>query len=256
MDYISIIKKHKTKKNLGQNFLVDKNIIDKVIETSSITENDYIVEIGPGLGFLTKEIRSTNIEVIEIDQELIPILKQIGNIMIRNIDVLDYQIPNIPFKLIANIPYYLTSPIIRKFITESLNIPGLVVLMIQKEVAEKIIAKDNKKSVLYWLVNLYGKPEIIEYVSKDSFYPSPKVDSAILKFVPYKKPLISRPKKFLDFIKICFSGKRKKISTTLSNHFGLPKEKIISMFNSININPCLRPEKISLSDWEEIINLF
>jgi 16S rRNA (adenine1518-N6/adenine1519-N6)-dimethyltransferase len=255
----------RTQKELGQNFLLCSETLDAIIEAADIQKEDAIIEIGPGMGVLTQRIvqsPAVKIDLLEIDTKVIPILryvlektlgetvwkKQSQRINIQNISALDYIVPHNKYLLVANIPYYLTSPILRHYLTSKFPAKRLV-LLVQKEVAEKICCKDNNESVLSLQVKIYGKPEIIKLVSKDKFFPSPKVDSAILKIEVYDECLIS-PKDMKDFwilIKHAFSQRRKKIGNTLGKAFSID-------FNNINIQADRRPQTLSITEWKDLIN--
>ena len=255
MTNIQILKKYNIKPNkkLGQNFLVDKSVLKKIIQTSELSSKDVVLEIGPGLGVLTQELakRVKKVIAVEKDRTLSRLLKDIlkaegvSNVKVINKDVL--QISNSQFlisnyKLIANLPYYITSPVIRKFL-ETDNPPQLMVLMVQKEVAQRIVAKPPKMNRLAVAVQFYGKPKIISYVSKKSFWPIPEVDSAIIKIIPQPIPKIDT-KKFFELVKAGFSTKRKMLKNNLKI-----KE---STLKKLGINPKARAENLTIKDWLKI----
>ena len=208
---------------LGQYFLVDKQILAKIIKAANLSEKDKILEIGPGTGVLTREIakRVKQVIAVEIDKNLVQNLK-IPKVRVINQDILSYCIPHTAYKIIGNIPYYITGKILRKF-------KGFFcVFMLQKEVAQRICSQ--KGSLLSICVNAYGIPKIIFFVPKTAFYPIPKVDSAIIKIIPRKKPYNIN----FVLVKKAFSQKRKKLK------------------NTIGINSDLRPEDLSLEDWQKL----
>jgi len=188
-------------KGLGQNFLIDKNVLKKIIGAADLNKNDVVLEVGPGIGTLTQELAKNAKKVIAVEKDKIMIkilgetLKDYKNIEIINGDIL--RILNFKFsilnqnlisqfsnyKVVSNIPYYLTSPLIRKFL-ESDNKPSEIILMVQKEVAQRICSKPPDMSLLAVSVQFYADVKIISYVSKNCFWPSPKVDSAIIKIIP------------------------------------------------------------------------
>jgi 16S rRNA (adenine1518-N6/adenine1519-N6)-dimethyltransferase len=247
----SLLNKHKIKinKSLGQNFLLDEKILDLIIKNSEIDKNSEILEIGPGPGALTEKIlekKFNQLTVLEYDKQMIPLLKEFNDtrLNILNINALNYQILSEKIML-ANLPYYLTSPLIRHFLEqEKLN---LMILLVQKEVAEKICS--NKSSILSMQVKLYGDPEIISLVSKDKFFPQPKVSSALLK-IKLRKCLISKDYNdiFWQITKHIFKNKRKKILNACGNlkiFSELLRDIIVK--NQIDINK--RPEDISLKEY-------
>jgi len=245
---------YRHKKRFGQNFLNDKNVLKDIIHTANLNKKEIIVEIGPGLGILTNELARLVKEVhtVEIDDDLVVKLrrqwKDNKKIFLYHQDVLEFN-PSIKnYKLIANIPYYLTSPILRHFLINTKNKPSLMVLMVQLEVAEKICSKKN--SILSWEVKLFGKPFMIRKVSKASFIPAPKVDSAILKIEIYNSPLLYDPYKLLQFMKIGFSNKRKKLINNLKNFY--KNIDLENIFNNINLSLNARAEELGVQEWESL----
>lgn len=257
-----ILHKYSVKPNkiMGQNFLIDENVLKKIIEIANIKPKDTILEVGPGLGILTMELakKAKYVIAIEKDKKLCEILKQIlknqkiNNVKIVNKDVLKIQNSEIEskfkiqnYKIVANIPYYLTSPLIRKFL-EAENKPSEIILMVQKEVAERICAQPPKMSLLAVSVQFYAKPEIVFSVSKNSFYPTPKVDSAIIKIVPQETPEID-VNKFFAIVKMGFSAKRKMLSNNLKSQF--QSSNVKSILKNIELNPNIRAENLTIENW-------
>lgn len=248
MEILSTFKKYNIRpsKKLAQNFLTDKNILEKIVEAADLNINDIVLEIGPGLGVLTNELskRCKKIIAVEKDEKMLEVLKDRNypNIELINKDILKttIQLPE-KYKLIANLPYYITSPIIRMFLEK--DQPELMVLMIQKEVAQRICAKE-KLSVLSVSVQFYADAKIIRYVSKNCFYPVPKVDSAIIKIIPKQIPNIDT-EKFFKLVKMGFSSKRKKLKNNL--------KPIIKKEIDFDLN--LRAEDLSVNDWIKLFNI-
>lgn len=211
---------------LGQYFLVDKQVLDKIIKAANLKKHDLVLEIGPGKGVLTREIakRVKQVIAVELDKNLANKLK-IPKVQVANADILNYKLPTTNYKLIGNIPYYITGKILRKFTG------FFCVFMLQKEVAERICAK--KHSVLSLCVRQRAKAKIISYVPKTAFKPIPKVDSAIIKIIPRKKPYNIN----FSLVKKAFSQKRKKLRSTI----GLAGAR-----------SDLRPEDLSLQDWQKL----
>ncbi len=245
---------------MGQNFLIDENVLNKIVETADIKSDDIILEVGPGLGILTTELaeRAKRIIAVEKDKELCEILKNILtaqniiNVEIVHGDILQLQqIQKLQrYKIVANIPYYLTSPLIRKFL-EANNKPDEIILMIQKEVAQRICAKPPKMSLLSVAVQFYAKPEIIALVSKNCFYPAPKVDSAIIKIIPHQIPKINT-EKFFKLVKIGFSAKRKMLINNLSRNLEIVSCELEIIFDKIGFDRKLRAENLTIDDWFKI----
>ena len=267
----NLLNKYETKpsKGLGQNFLIDENILKKIIESAGIKINDIILEVGPGIGTLTRELTKLSKKVIAVekDKTMVEILKEttkdFKNIEIIQGDILksELQLPK-KYKIVANIPYYLTSPLIRKFLENppSANQPEEIILMLQKEVAQRICAKPPEMSLLAASVQFYAEPKIISYVSKSCFWPSPKVDSAIISIIPQKKYEVSADL-FFKVVKAGFSQPRKQLVNNFSglkflNGVKLDKVKISNWLLKNNIKPNQRAETLSLLDWASLTKNF
>jgi len=251
-----LIMRHKVKpiKRLGQNFLIDKQVIKKVIRAANLLPKDVVLEIGPGTGALTQEIAKTVKKVIAVekDKNLCQILKQVlkdfKNVKIVNQDILNYSLQTTNYKLIASLPFYITAPIIRKFL-EIKNSPKEMILIVQKEVAQRICAKPPKMSILSVSVQFYANVKIISYISKKSFYPQPKVDSAIIKIVPGKKYKDVDIDLFFKIVKAGFAHPRKQLINNLSKMLKLDKKELSSLLLKNNIRPIQRAEALSINDW-------
>ena len=269
----------KVLKSLGQNFLIDEKVLAEIIQTSELSKNDLVLEIGPGLGTLTNELvkECRTVVAIEKDKKMAELIKEKNELeatfanvasssflKIINGDILKINLNEIihkysenkKYKLVSNIPYYITSPVIKLFLENSIQ-PELIVLLVQKEVAERICAKPGKLSVLALSVQIYGEPEIINYVDKASFYPKPKVDSAILKIRNIKKEFSDEYyKKLFKIIKIGFSSKRKKLSNNLSVGLHVDKRESESILQKAEINLNTRAQELSLEEWKKLIQKF
>lgn len=247
-------------KKLGQNFLVNPDVLKNIIKAAELTLQDFVVEVGPGLGILTEQLarNAAKVTTIEFDATIIPVLRKnllledIKNVEIRNEDALKTELPTEPYKLVANIPYYITSPLLNHFL-QSENRPTLIVLLIQKEVAEKICAPDGDQSILSLQVQAFGKPSIICTVGKSSFFPQPKVDSAVIKIQTYPNPVISNTEIFFKLIKGAFHQKRKMLSNSIPNALGLTPQQAEQLFTNSKIAPTERPQNLSLNQWEALI---
>jgi 16S rRNA (adenine1518-N6/adenine1519-N6)-dimethyltransferase len=245
---------------LGQNFLVDEKVLSKILQTSELKKSDEVIEIGAGLGTLTRELAPCvrKITALEFDTkiflQLAENLKNFDNIELQNIDVRKFTPPKTPYKLIANIPYYLTSPILRQFFVESGNPPQLAVLLIQKEVAQKI-CNSKKLSVLSLQVKIFADPEIIQIVRPTSFLPPPKVDSAILQIRRKEKFLVEQSdlKNFFQIAHAGFSAPRKKIRGSFAKGFAGKKEVADEILKNAGVDTDLRPEDLSIEDWGRIL---
>lgn len=264
----NLLSKYKIKpsKIMGQNFLVSRAVLQKIIGAADLKPSDIILEVGPGIGTLTQELakKVEKVIAVEKDRQMCEILKETlrdyKNVEIVNDDILKIRtlenylkIKN--FKVVANIPYYLTSPLIRKLL-EAEHKPELIVLTIQKEVAQRTCAKPPEMSILAVSVQFYADAEIISYVSKNYFWPSPKVDSAIIKIIPRESPAFAEKEAFLKIVKAGFSQPRKQISGNLAKALKLDKEKINNWLLKNNIGPKQRAETLSIEDWWNLTSTF
>lgn len=254
------IKKYniRAKKSLGQNFLTDSNILDKIIKAANLKPDDIVLEIGPGLGFLTKELAKQVKKVIAIEKDdklcavLKDELKDYNNIKIINADAIDYKPQTINYKIIANLPFYIASAVIRKFL-ETENKPKEMILMVQKEVAQRITASPPNMSILSVSVQVYSKPKILFYISKKSFSPQPKVDAAMLKIClrPGFKQKIDMDL-FFKIVKAGFSSPRKQLINNLSYGLKMGKEKTAEWLQKNNIDPTQRAETLTIDNWLDL----
>jgi 16S rRNA (adenine1518-N6/adenine1519-N6)-dimethyltransferase len=249
-----------TEKKFGQNFLFNTQIIEKILEAADLTKDDYVVEVGPGLGILTNELiqRAGKVTTIELDNKLIPYLQRLfsgaKNLEISHQDVLKSTPPGLPYKLIANIPYYITSPILSHFLqVESPSVrPTTIVLLVQLEVAQKICAKTGDHNVLSLQTQIFANPRIIAKVAPGNFVPAPKVDSAILKLEVHPAPLVDNPQLFIKLIQKAFSQKRKTLLNSLEGFQGLSRTQVTSLLQSAGISPQERPQRLSIGQLEDI----
>jgi len=250
----------KLKKSLGQNLLKDKNQIRKIVEFSGIDKKDTILEIGPGLGALTLEMvhKVKKIVCVETDKEMVSslnaILKENGikNVKIINDDILSsfkdekLNVPGIKkYKVVANIPYYLTSFLIRNLL-EIKNLPEDIFLIIQKEVGERICSKPGNMSILSVAVQYYASPKILMNIPRGCFVPSPKVDSVLIRITPKG---IKKDNQFFKTVKTGFSHPRKQLIGNLSGELGIDREIIKKWLSDNNLKPGERAEVLSVEQW-------
>lgn len=247
------------KKSLGQNFLISKAPIKKMIEMCEVSSTDTVLEIGPGKGILTREILSTGAKVITIEKDdlLIPILKETfskeitsGQLTLIHDDVLNYELQITNYKLIANIPYYITGEVIRKFL-ESNNQPSCMALLVQKEVAVRIVANDKKESILSVSVKVYGNPTYAGTVKRTLFRPIPNVDSGVLIIKNISKDFFIEinEKDFFKIVKLGFAHKRKQLGANLKEI--ISKEDLLEC----GINPMTRAEDLNIEDWKRLTKI-
>ena len=264
MSYIFRAKEFRTKKKLGQNFLIDKDAIQKILDIAEIKKDETVLEIGGGIGFVTEQLVhfSNNVNVVELDDDAIEMLEKIDSehLNIIHNDILKTDISQFTpsgIKVVANIPYYITSPIIAHLLGEIDDLENKnrksiseIVMMVQWEVAQRLVAKAGTGKdfgLLTILANFWADVELIQKVKARSFYPAPKVDSAIVKFTIRKEPLLklSDYKFFRKFIQAAFSQRRKNIKNTLMNA-GYAKDAVIGALEKMNIEHNMRAEALSL----------
>jgi 16S rRNA (adenine1518-N6/adenine1519-N6)-dimethyltransferase len=263
--YNAIMNTVKLKKGLGQNLLKDKNQIRKIMASIGLSSDDTVLEIGPGLGAITLEMAkiAKTVVYIEKDQEMVLALNQkIKEEKVENVEIVNEDILNLfndnklnikikKYKIVANIPYYLTSVLIRNLLKIK-NPPEDIFLMIQKEVGERICAKPGDMSILSIAVQYYANPKILFTVSKGCFYPSPKIDSVFIRITPKG---ISKNDEFFKLIKAGFSHPRKQLIGNLYNQLKIDKEIIKKWLTDNNLKPGERAEVLSLSQWNSLFNL-
>lgn len=252
--------KIKPSKGLGQNFLINEQAIDKIVLSADIKPNDVVLEIGPGTGNLTKKISglAKKVYAIEKDKKMVSVLQNelVGfkNVEVINKDALKFDLQDIlgkgNYKVVANLPFYITAPIIRKLL-EGNNPPTDMTLIIQKEVGLRICQVAPDMNLLAASVQFYAKPKIISYISKGSFYPVPKVDSAIIKIVPFVSEFNNNKKSrdaFFKITKAAFSQPRKQLINNLSRGLKKDKNTIKTALISLNIKPEQRAETLNVKD--------
>ena len=265
----AILKKHglKPDKNLGQNFLTDPTILEKICSIAGVTEQDLVLEIGAGLGHLTAQLAGSARQVIavELDNRLIPPLKEallsFSNVQIIQGDILQLDPSDIlqenDYLVVANIPYYITSRIIRNLL-ETDHKPKQIILTIQYEVAQRVCARTGRLSLLALSVLMYGDPSLEMRVPAGAFYPAPKVDSAVIKINLYPEPLLtgSLRNHFFTVIKAGFLHKRKTLRNSLSKGLRWSPGKAADLLSSASVDPQRRAETLSLEEWLEITHQY
>lgn len=270
-----IMKKYniKANKNLGQNFLINEEVVKKIVDCSQISKEDLVIEIGPGLGTLTKLLleKAGKVICIELDTKMIQILEDrfilYNNFEIINNDVLKVDLKNLikkekenseikHVKIVANLPYYITTPIIMKLLEEELELESITV-MIQKEVADRLIAVPGQKNTgaITYSVYYYATSEGILEVPNSSFIPEPEVTSKVIKLNIRKEPIVNPKdrKKMFKIIKYAFMQKRKTLLNSLTNNkIFNNKQQGIEILKSLHINENIRPEELTLEQFAEI----
>ncbi len=271
IDYVkNLLQKYNLKPNFtyGQNFLVDEIILQDIVDEAGITKDDCILEIGPGIGNLTRLLldRAKLVLSIEKDPKFLPLLKSIKkehkNFRYELADALEYDFQKFfneqgckSYKVVANIPYYITGKILQTLLAAKFK-PSSIIVLTQKEVAQNVVAKAGDLSILAISVQLFGQPKILKIVPAKSFYPAPKVDSAVLKISPYEKPEyeVADEKRFFKILKACFAGKRKQIHNTLENNLLLSKDDVKKILADLKISSQARPQELTIEQWIELTN--
>lgn len=251
------------KKSLGQHWLVDIGSLDSIVKFADLHPDDYILEIGPGHGVLTQYLVEQVSEVlaIEFDDVLAGTLKgkiKADNLRVVNQDILEFDFSTLPkdFKIVANIPYYLTSKLIRN-ITESKNLPKEIVLLIQKEVAQRLVGKEGDMSLLSLAAKIYFEVSLGVVVKKEAFNPPPKVESQVVKLVRLDSPVLTEEevKQVFHLAKLAFNSKRKTLLNSLQGGLGIDKsvlEQISGKYNNVDLT--LRPQNLQVRDWKALNN--
>jgi len=293
---VEFLRRYRIKPNFtyGQNFLIDDFVIDDIVDAAEVAKKDIVLEIGPGIGNLTRKLceRAGFVLSVEKDEKFLPILKEIKKDFPENFkyefsDILGFDYSKVlasqqiysgaskslerggrsgatlegentskgfplqgSFKVVANIPYYITGKILQMFMTAE-HKPESITILTQKEVAENVVSRPGNLSILAISVQLYGQPKLVQKVLARSFFPAPKVDSAVLQISIPKKPLykLTDEKKFFRVVKSCFAGKRKQLHNTLVNNLHLEKNKASEILQELKINPAARPQELSIENW-------
>jgi 16S rRNA (adenine1518-N6/adenine1519-N6)-dimethyltransferase len=246
-------------------------VLGLIISAAELSPEDIVIEVGPGLGVVTRELapRVARLIAVELDDKLALFLKQKlaswDNVSVINRDILEVEprtllhggqggLPSAPggllrYKVVANLPYYITSPVLRYFLEATLK-PSLMVVMVQKEVAEAITAEPGRMSVLSVSVQYYGRPEIVAYVPARCFYPEPEIDSAVLRIVTYAEPVVSVDSSdFFRLVRGGFTASRKQLANSLAQGLALPKGEVLSLLAEVGIDSHRRAETLTLEEW-------
>lgn len=273
---IEVLKKYNFnfQKRFGQNFLIDSNILEKIIAAAEVTKEDCVLEIGPGIGTMTQYLAENAREVIavEIDKSLIPILADTlspyENVTVINADILEVDINKLvqeknngkPIKVVANLPYYITTPIIMGLFESHVPLKSITI-MVQKEVADRMQVGPGTKDygALSLAVQYYARPEVAAYVSPECFIPKPNVGSAVIKLERYEEPPVQVEDETFMFkiIRAAFNQRRKTLINGLSNASGLPvtKEQALEALEKMELSPTIRGEALTLEQFAELSNL-
>lgn len=250
-------------KSLGQHWLRDRDVLSHIADCAELTNDDVVLEIGPGLGTLTSELlrRSNKVVAVEYDSELarkLPAQFPGKNLEVIHSDILKFNLSNLPenYKVVANVPYYITSKIVQLLMTAT-NKPSVVVLLVQKEVAERLAAKQGDMSILAISAQLFAEVSLGEVVPAALFTPPPKVDSQVVIMKTRQTPFLTDVNEvdFFRVVKAGFSSKRKKLRSSLSGGLKLPKDEIEIILAKADISPDVRAEALDLDAWVRLTRI-
>jgi 16S rRNA (adenine1518-N6/adenine1519-N6)-dimethyltransferase len=254
----------RARKSLGQHFLIDESVLDTIISAAELSSRDTVIEVGPGLGILTRELAryTGSVIAVELDNELASLLQRrlasLPNLLVINADILKMKPAQLlgaksDYKVVANLPYYITSPVLRYFV-EAPARPSLMVMMVQKEVGEAIVAGPGKMSLLAVSLQVYTKPEIVSHVPARSFYPAPKVDSVIVRFNMLPEPAVKVKDigRFFEVVRSGFSSPRKQMHNSLAHGLGTKPAEVAPLLKQAGIDPQRRAETLSLKEWQDL----
>ena len=263
MDLRNILKQFNItpKKSLGQNFIFDQEILDRIVAAGDVSPQDTVLEIGPGAGSLTRRLAETAARVVavELDERLIPVLQhtlaEYSNVTVVQGDILEIGMGSVAgltgdYKVVANIPYYLTSAIIRHLLEADVR-PSLIVLTVQREVAERLCAAPPDMSLLAVSVQFYGAPRLMGQIPARAFHPAPDVDSAIVRIDLFDQPPLvgAEADKFFRLAKAGFGQKRKQLKNALAAGLGLKGDGALSLLTAAGIDPMRRAETLTMEEW-------
>jgi 16S rRNA (adenine1518-N6/adenine1519-N6)-dimethyltransferase len=247
------------RKGLGQNFLVSDGILNRIVDAAALDPGDVVVEVGAGLGTLTRRLaqRAGCVLAIELDERLIPVLQHTlapyDHVEIIHGDVLALEpgdLVSSPYKVVANLPYYITSAILRHFLEASAK-PSLLVVTVQKEVAERIVAQPGEMSLLAVSVQFYGQPRVVAKVPPGAFYPSPGVHSAVVRIDVDPSPMMPADQvdSFFEVVRAGFAQRRKQLRNSLSQGLSLPAEAVVQALHRAGLDDKQRPQELSVESW-------
>jgi len=250
-----------TKKSLGQNWLVDESALARIADAAELGQQDLVLEIGPGLGSLTRYLaeRAGRVVAVELDNTLIPPLRRVladySNVTLIQGDILQIDLasllsPAAQYKVVANLPYYITSAVLRHLLEAAIR-PALLVLTVQLEVARRITAAPGQLSLLAVSVQFYGRPFIVTHIKAESFYPAPQVDSAVVCIEPYERPVVDVADRdqFFAVVKAGFAQKRKQLHNALSAGLARPQAEIARALGEADLDGRRRAETLTLDEW-------
>ncbi|OGO06172.1 MAG: ribosomal RNA small subunit methyltransferase A [Chloroflexi bacterium RBG_13_56_8] len=278
MDPISLLKRYdiRPSKGLGQNFLIREGVVERILEASELSPQDLVLEVGAGLGLLTRRLaeRASAVVAVELDRKMVPILADTlqgaANVHIVQADILQVDPPqlmvrelalpdmgSLRYKVVANLPYYITSAVLRHLLDTKVR-PERLVVMVQKEVAQRIVASAGDLSLLAISVQVFGMPEIITSIPASAFYPRPKVDSALLRVCVYEEPRVPEEEiaSFFRVVRAGFGQKRRQLHNSLMHNLHLPHDAVLAALHQANIAPARRPQTLEVEEWVRLACFF
>lgn len=278
MDPLQILKRHNIRpsKGLGQNFLISERAFDCILEAAELTPSDVVLEVGPGIGSLTRRLadRAGRVVAIELDRKMLAVLAETlagrENVHLVEGDFLQLdpvatlrgamssgEDAPLSYKLVANLPYYITSAALRHALTASVR-PERLVVMVQRDVAQRVVAADGKMSLLSVSVQVFGAPEIVCTVPAGAFVPRPKVDSAVLKVVLHERPRVPEGDldAFFAVVRAGFREKRKQLHNSLTHNLPQGREDVVAAMRGAEIDPTRRAETLSIDEWRRLVAAF
>lgn len=247
------------RKGLGQNFLISDGLLSRIVDAATLDARDVVLEVGAGVGTLTRRLaqRAGRVLAIELDERLIPVLRHTlapyDRVDIIQGDVLALEPGDLvspPYKVVGNLPYYITSAILRHFL-EAHAKPSLLVVTVQKEVADRIVAHPGEMSLLAVSVQFYGRPKVVAKVPPGAFYPSPGVRSAVVRIDVYPSPRMpaDQVESFFDVVRAGFAQRRKQLRNSLSQGLGLPADEVVLALRRVGLEERQRAQELSIEQW-------
>lgn len=247
------------RKGLGQNFLISDGLLKRIVDAADLDQRDVVLEVGAGVGTLTRRLceRAGHVVALELDERLLPLLQQTlgayGNVDVLHGDVLAFKPGDLvspPYKVVGNLPYYITSAVLRHFLEASAK-PSLLVVTVQKEVADRIVAGPGEMSLLAVSVQFYGQPRVIAKAPPGAFYPSPGVHSAVVRIDMHSSPQLPAEQEegFFDVVRAGFAQRRKQLRNSLSPGLKLPVEEMVEALHRAGLDERQRPQELSVAQW-------
>ena len=271
MDVKALLRRYdlRPSKALGQHFLIDERVLDRILAASELEPDDVVLEVGPGVGLLSRRLADevAQLVAVELDRKMVRVLAETlgerANVHLVQGDILEIDFvaelvaalglqdpASLSYKVVANLPYYITSAVLRRLLTARVR-PTQLTLMVQREVAERILGSEGHLSLLAISVQVFGLPEIVCRVPARAFYPRPKVDSALLRVRVYPSPRVPEGDlvRFFGVVRAGFGQKRKQLHNSLTHNLHLPHESVLAALNDAGIAPQRRPQTLSIEEW-------